>query len=144
MQRVVGRILVCCLLLASFAACSSGPAAPTGGLDGTWSGTLTDSASGSGTAQLVLTQTSAGVSGTFVIAFPDASRNRSGTAGGTLAASVLVLTLSPSAPLACSPGVTLSGTISATATIVGNRMTGTYSSFTCGGAIGGTIDVTRR
>lgn len=140
----LGRILVCCAWLASFSACSSGPAAPSGALDGTWSGTLSDSAAGAGTAKLVLTQMSAGVSGTFAVTFPDATQNRVGTVGGTMAASVLVLTLTPSAPLACSPTVTLSGTMSATMTVAGNRMTGTYSSFTCGGAIGGAIDVTRQ
>jgi hypothetical protein len=138
-----GRILICCAWLASFSACSSGPAAPSGALDGVWSGTLSDGASGAGSATLVLTQMSAGVSGTFAITLPDA-QNRAGRVGGTVAASVLVLTLTPSTPLACSPTVTLSGTMSATMTVTGNRMTGTYSSFTCGGAIGGAIDITRQ
>lgn len=144
MHRALWRIVVCGVVLVSLAACSSGPAAPSGGLDGTWLGTMTDSVSGPGTLKLVLTQTSAGVAGTFVLAFADVSQNRSGAAGGTLAASVLVMTLTPTAPLVCSPGVTLSGTVSTTMTVSGNRMTGTYSAFTCGGAIGGNIDVTHQ
>ena len=144
MNRVLRRILGCCLL-ASLPACSSSPAAPSvGGLDGNWSGSVKDSVAGPGTARFVLSQTGAGVSGTFALTFSAIPGDRIGTAGGTLAASVVILALVPSAPLVCSPTVTLSGAMSATMTIVGDRMTGTYSSFTCGGAIGGTIEVTRQ
>lgn len=136
--------MACCVWLATLAGCSSGPAAPSSLLDGTWSGTFSDSGSGAGSAKLVLTQTAAGVAGTFAITFSDATKDRSGTVGGTVAASLLVLTLSPSAPVVCSPTVTLSGTLSATLTVAGNRMTGTYSSFTCGGAAGGSVDIARQ
>lgn len=144
MSRTLWRIVVCGALLLPVAACSSGPVAPSGGFDGTWLGTLSDSASGSGSVKLVLSQAAAGVSGTFAITFADSSQNRSGTAGGTAAAPLLVLSLVPAAPLVCSGGVTLTGTLSATMTMSGNRMSGSYSSFTCGGAIGGTLDVSRQ
>lgn len=141
MHRVIG-LLVCCAWLWC-GACSSPPSAPSGALDGTWAGTMTGDASDSAVVTLVLAQTGAGVSGTFAITRPSAA-DRTGVVTGTLAAPVVLLTFSSPMPLVCSPTVTLSGALSATMTLNGSRMTGTYSAFTCGGAIGGSIDLTRR
>jgi hypothetical protein len=104
---------------------------------------MTGDASDSAVVTLVLAQTGAGVSGTFAITRPSAA-DRTGVVTGTLAAPVVLLTFSSPMPLVCSPTVTLSGALSATMTLNGSRMTGTYSAFTCGGAIGGSIDLTRR
>jgi hypothetical protein len=144
MLRVLWNAAILIVLLTSAPACSSGPTTPSGEAAGTWVGTVSDSVAGSGAVTLVLSQQAAGVSGTFSLTFTDASRNRAGAAAGTLAAAVMSLTLTPSSVVVCSPSVTLSGAIGATMTIAGGRMSGTYSSFTCGGAVGGTMDLTRQ
>jgi len=140
MHRVIGFLVCCAWLLCG--ACSPQPSSPSGALDGTWAGTMTGDGSEAGGVTLVLAQTGAGVSGTFVMTRPSAP-DRTGVVTGTLAAPVVLLTFASPAPLVCSPTVTLSGTLSATMTLNGSRMTGTYSAFTCGGAVGGTIDLTR-
>ncbi len=122
---------------------TSSPAAPAAPLTGTWSGTVTDSAGGRGSARLVLTQTGQGLAGSFAMTFQDRAFDRSGSASGTVLASTISLLLAPSDPIVCSPSVTLSGTFSAALTVRGTRLTGTYSRFTCGGVDAGSLDVAR-
>jgi hypothetical protein len=133
-------IAIACLVAA---ACGSNVATPSGSLSGAWSGPIAGDASAIGTARLLLTQTGSGIAGSFTTTYPDARQNRSGTAGGTVVSNVVTMALTPSGPLQCAGGITLSGTLSATLTLVADRLTGTYSGLTCGGAVGGTVDLGR-
>jgi hypothetical protein len=63
---------------------------------------------------------------------------------GSLSGAAISLFLAPAAPLVCSPGVTLSGTLAVSGTVTGDRLTGRYVILTCDGATGGTIDVTKQ
>jgi hypothetical protein len=139
-MRRLGRILSCGVLVL-WAGCSSSPEAPSGALDGTWSGTMTGD--GGGGITLVLAQNGAGIAGTFQWRSTDGTQTRAGEAGGTLAGSVLSLSLSGT-PLVCPGGITLSGVVSATVTVNGSRMAGSYAAFTCGGAAAGTVEVARQ
>jgi hypothetical protein len=140
------HIAICAIVVFALAGCEkSSPTEPSGNLAGTWSGPITGTAAGDGTAQLVLTQTGNGVAGTYTLVYPDASKNQAGVAGGTLVGSTLTLTLTPDAPLACSASVTLSGTMSATLTMsAADRLEGSYAAFTCGGAVSGSLTLQHR
>ena len=132
------------LVIAAFAtACGGAPTTPTPTfpLAGTWVGQMTDSV-GTGTLTMVLTQSGPGVSGTFVVSSSTAALVASGAAGGTANGAALSLFLTPSAPLVCSPTLTLTGTLGASLTVAGRRMTGQYFVAGCGGGRAGTVDVT--
>jgi hypothetical protein len=58
-----------------------------------------------------------------------------GSLSGTVTGSSLSVTLSPSDPLTCPFQVT--------ATVNGNRITGTYAAFNCTVALSGSISLTR-
>jgi hypothetical protein len=137
------RQLMVATAIVGVAACGSDVSSPSGSLTGAWSGPITGEASVTGSARVVLTQTGSGVAGTFTTAYADATLDRSGSTGGTLVSNVLTMTLTPGTPLACGGGVTLSGTLSATLTVAADRLTGSYSGLTCGGATGGTLDLRR-
>ena len=98
---------------------------------------------GVGTMRFEIAQSGPGLSGTFALTTADSSLTRSGSVTGGVVGALVNLTFAPVSAIVCSPTVTLSGVLSATMTSAGDRMTGTYSSFTCGSAIGGTVDVRR-
>jgi hypothetical protein len=142
------RVAVVLLAVVLVAACDDGPAAPgapaapDGPFVGTWAGTIVDSAAGTGTARLVLTQ-STGISGTFTVTFTNSAFDRAGTVSGTAnmaTATSAPLFLTPSAPLSCGLG----GTIAVTASVSGARLTGNYSALACSGAVTGTLDLSRQ
>jgi hypothetical protein len=137
--------VICAIAILALAGCEkSSPTDPSGTLAGNWSGPIAGTAAGDATAQIALTQTGAGVTGTYTLAYTDASKNQSGVAGGTLAGTTLALTLTPAQPLVCG-SATLSGTMSATLTLSApDRLEGSYAAFVCGGAIGGSIALQRQ
>ena len=124
-------------------ACGDGPAAPGGPFNGTWSGAIADGAAGAGTARLVLTQSGAGVSGTFTTSFADGAFDRAGSVSGTASSTAASLALTPGTPVVCS-GFSLTGTMAGTVTVSGTRMTGTYAVLACSGAVNGTLDLARQ
>ena len=65
----------------------------------------------------------------------DPSAANSGTLSGTIAGSTLSLTLTPSDPRTCP--------FDLTATVSGNRITGTYAAFNCTVPVSGAIDLAR-
>lgn len=131
--------VVVCLLTA--AACGDETTSPSGVLTGAWSGTVVDSVSGSGAARLVLEQRAASISGTFTTTFGGVV-SREGAVSGSANGPIATLFFMPPTLLVCGPGVTLSGTLAITLTLSGSRLAGTYSGFTCGGALSGTLDLT--
>ena len=120
------------------------PAAPGGTLTGTWSGAVVDPVSGTGTMTLTMIQTGAGVGGTWSTSLESNPSMKGGSAGGSTAGSLASLFLTPTTSIVCESGMTLSGTLNVTATLAGNRLTGTYLVLTCNSATSGTIDLTRQ
>jgi len=135
------RVAVALLAVVLAAACDDNPVAPGGPFLGTWAGPVMDSAAGAGLAQLVLTQSGAGVSGTFTMTFSSSVFDRSGTVSGTaMTTTAASMFLTPSTSLPCG----LSGTMGANVSISGTKLTGNYSAVACSGAVTGTLDLTRQ
>jgi hypothetical protein len=124
-------------------ACDDNPAAPTGGLDGTWRGTMTRGAV-TGTTTWQLTQSGAGVTGTWSADLEGQAFDQSGTVSGTVTASTASLFLQPGSPVVCGSGATLSGTLAMNGSLSGDRLTGDYVVLTCGVADTGRIEVNRQ
>ena len=100
------------------------PSAPVS-LTGTWTGTLQSTISGTGTARVTFAQSGSSLAGTWSVAATSVAAANGG----------LSVTLSPSDPLTCPFQVT--------ATVNGNRITGTYAAFNCTVALSGSISLTR-
>lgn len=139
-----GRMRVAmAVVLALVAGCSDAPAAPGGPFEGSWFGPFVDSAGGAGTARLVLTQSGAGLSGTFTMALtnPPNSADQVGTVSGTTTTKTTAsIFLKPSTPLSCG----LSGTMGGAVSLSGLKLTGNFSAVTCTGAVTGTLDLARQ
>jgi hypothetical protein len=118
------------------------PTQPASGLDGAWHGTITRGAM-AGTIALLLTQSGAGVTGTWTADLDGLAFDQTGSAGGTVTGPTVSLFLSPATPLTCASGATLSGTLAMNGTIAGDRLTGDYVVFACDSVATGRIDVTR-
>lgn len=146
MMRRDARAWLCGIALLILPACGKTATQPSGSVTGTWTGALPGLSTDVGVVRLVLAQSGAAVTGTFTTTFPNASTNQSGSAGGTLQGSVLTLALTPSAPLVCSASLTLTGTLTFTFTLTNgtDRLTGTYSGFTCGGSVGAGVELDRQ
>jgi hypothetical protein len=129
-------------VLAAAGCGATNPAAPTGTLTGTWTGVLTRG-SDSGPTEWRLSQNGAAITGTWSVDFAGSTHDASGAAGGTIIGAAVSLFLAPSAELDCGSGVTLSGTLSINGTAAGDRITGTYVTFTCDGVETGNVDVSR-
>jgi hypothetical protein len=140
MSKCVGAGLLTAVLAGG---CSDGPAAPGGPFNATWSGVIVDSAAGAGTARLALTQSGAGLSGTYTTSFSDAAFDRAGSVSGTATSTAASVSLTPGTPVACA-GFTLSGTMGGTVAVTGARLTGNYVALACNGAVSGTLDLTRQ
>jgi len=143
MSRMLAKRCAVLAMVVTIGACGDSPTAPSGGIAGVWVGTMTGWP-GVATIRFEVVESGPGVSGTFTLTLPDPSLNRSGSVTGLVSGALVNLTFTPASALVCSPTVTLSGALSATMTSTGERMTGSYSSFTCGSAIAGTIDVQRQ
>jgi hypothetical protein len=137
------RCVIATLSIAVMIGCGPPPAGPTDPLSGRWSGAIVDRAAGTGVLQLDLTQSQGAVTGSWIATFSSGGPNGSGTVGGTLGGSNLLLSLVPQTMLACAGGVKLSGTITLVGSVDADHLKGTYSAFTCGGAAAGTVDLTR-
>lgn len=128
-------------------ACGAGPGAPTPiTVTGTWSGTIVDSASGQGTAQLVMTESQKQVTGTWTTRFADGAETRGSVSGGLLT-TLYVLALARDTPVQCSASALLrgTGTIVLDASLNGaNRLSGSYSATLCDEVRLGTIDLARQ
>ena len=122
--------------------CGDSPSEPTSDLDGTWRGTITRAAA-AGTITLQMTQSGAGVTGTWSADLDGVAFDQSGAIGGTVAGSSASLFLTPSSALACSTSSTLSGTLTMNGSFGGDRLTGNYVVFTCDGVDTGRIEVVR-
>lgn len=118
------------------------PMEPTFGLDGAWRGTITRGAT-AGTITLRLTQSGAGITGTWTADLDGLAFDQTGSTGGTVAGSTVSLFLTPETPLTCASGATLSGTLAMNGSLAGDRLTGDYVVFACDSAAAGRIDVTR-
>jgi hypothetical protein len=143
MSRLLAERMAVLVMAITLGACGDSPTAPSAGITGVWVGTMTGWP-GVGTMRFEVTERGPGVSGTFTLTLPDPSLHRSGSVTGLVSGALVNLTFTPVSALVCSSTVTLSGALSATMTSTGERMTGSYSSFTCGSAIGGAIDVQRQ
>ena len=118
------------------------PTEPASGVDGAWRGTITRGAV-AGTITMQLTQSGAGVTGTWTADLGGLEFDQSGSAGGTVAGSTVSLFLSPEAPLTCASGTTLSGTLALNGSVTGDRLVGDSVVFACNSAVTGRIDMTR-
>jgi PEGA domain len=111
------------------AASANDPAAAT--LSGNYTGNVQDSRGGGGAVTLTLTHSTSYVTGTWHGPEP-VWRALNGTVNG----GVIAATLLPSQSTACP--------YSLSATVVGSRITGMFSSFNCPAPVSGTVDLTRR
>jgi hypothetical protein len=140
-------LVAVCLMLLS--ACDERPpTAPTPPaliVEGRWTGIMADRSAGSGSVEVVLNGSSGVGTGTFSLAFPDASANLQG----------LVLARTQEAPaIDLSINVTTNARdctgapglfYSARLTLNGNRMSGTYEpAIGCPLLQGGSLELTRR
>jgi hypothetical protein len=139
-------MLVCSLAVIAGCQGRPGPIAPGPGisLSGTWSGTAIDSEAGEGTVRWVMTHAETGVSGSFTSTFPDPAFSTSGTLAGVITGTGATVFLMPAQPLVCSPVFSVTGTIYVSLAIGADRITGSYSTFTCVGGRAGTLVLTRQ
>ena len=119
---------------------SSAPTSPsTQSIAGTWSGSIintTPAGQPNGNVVLTLAQTGSTLSGTWSTTYPTSpSSNNAGTLTGSLSGSGASFTLSPSNPTLCP--------YSATATVTGSSMAGTFAAFNCTIAVAGSFSVTK-
>ena len=120
---------------------SSAPTSPsTQSIAGNWTGAIINTVPAgqpNGNVVFTLAQTGSNLSGTWSTTYASSpSSNNAGTLTGSLSGSGGTFTLSPSNPTLCP--------YSATSTISGNSMTGTFSAFNCTIAIAGSFSVTKR
>ena len=132
-------IVVASLVMA--AGCAPSMSAPsTASFAGTWVGSVNPTGAATGRLQLTLTQSGSQLTGTWVITFPNASQNSSGTvSGGVTNGSTMSADLqSGGIPTSCPS--TVSGTLNATAT----EVTGTFASVLCGGGFSTSISLSKQ
>jgi hypothetical protein len=145
---MIGKACILLVVAALATDCGSSPTSPGAGdvadFRGTWTGTLVDDTGAKATMTLDLKQTGPSVAGTFVSASTSGAVAGAGTTSGTASGSTVVIFLTRSAPVVCvSPALTLSGSVSATLTLANQKLTGRYTTLTCTGAAGGTIELSR-
>jgi hypothetical protein len=103
----------------------------TGPFTGTWTGSINPTFTTAGTLQLVLTQSSSQVTGTWTLTLSNASQNDNGSVSGTISGSSLSANLQPGVPTNCSE--TVSATLNGS-----TQLTGTMASNVCSGGFGST------
>lgn len=142
-SSVLCTAVMACVLIGGVSGCGRDtPAEPTSALDGTWRGTITRNGV-AGTITLQLTQSGAGVTGTWTADLDGLALDQTGSIGGTLTGPTLALFLSPTTPLVCGSGRTLSGTLAMTGSFDSDRLAGDYLVFGCESVATGRIEVTR-
>ncbi|HMF61312.1 MAG TPA: hypothetical protein VK595_13120 [Vicinamibacterales bacterium] len=129
------KLIPLALLLALAACGSSSPTAPSVlQLAGTWKGTISDAAvPGSGPAQMTIAQTGSALSGSWNATGPFSTNT--GQFTGNVSAASVVMTVTSSVSGSCP--LTLNGTVN------GAQMTGTYATFNCTSAGGGSFSLTK-
>ena len=136
--------LVAVLVLCASSGCRKNPnTTPDGVVEGRWSGRIVDAVSGDGDLTLEISQMFNTLNGTWSATFAGGASTTSGTAGGVVTASTVTLFLTPTAATSCGLAGTLSGTLTVTAALAANRLTGSYVVLTCTGSSSGTVDVAR-
>jgi hypothetical protein len=120
------------------------PLAPTPQIEGAWSGTISHRVAVHGRATLAIAQSGAAVTGTWSADFDGATFDARGSIGGTVTATSLSLFLTPDVPHDCGSGETLTGTLALTASVRGDRLTGSYLGFACEGVESGEMDLMRQ
>ena len=127
--------LLLVIALAPLAACDSddNPMAPSNPLTGTWTGTIDDNTGGMGTARVTLNQSGSTLTGTWATSLPGSDNG--GSLTGSVNGSALSIVLDTSDPTSCP--------FNLTATVNGNRMTGTYAAFNCSIVVTGSLDLTK-
>ena len=106
-------------------------------LTGTWTGTIKDSVTGTGTALCTFSQTRTNVSGTWQFTFQNPVNNSGGSLSGNAGDPEIALTLFAAQSRACSY------------TVAANfdddyHFTGTYTAFDCALLPNGSLDITRQ
>jgi hypothetical protein len=140
-------LIAACVVLMS--ACDEGPPTtptpPSLVVEGRWTGTMTDRSAGSGSIEVVLNGSNELGTGTFSLAFPDASANLQGLVlARTNGAPVIDLSINLTTnarDCTGAPGLFYAARL----TLNANRMTGTYEpSIGCALLRGGSLELTRR
>ena len=122
-------------VLALMSGCKSATAPVS--LTGTWTGTISSSALGSGTTTIGLVESSAGVlTGTWTVSYPS-QPNASGSLTGSFDGSGITATLTPSVPSQCPYNLT--GQLKGSTSITAN-----YAAFNCTVAVSGAIAINKQ
>ena len=137
--NVVKLFTVVALALIVSACSGDSPTSPTGSstasVQGTWSGTITNSEyGGRGPARVTVSQTGSSLSGTWYAMGPYGAD--SGSLTGSVSGSAVSITLSPSDPTNCPTKVT--------AIVSGTSMSGTYAAFNCAAPLSGGVTLTKQ
>ena len=137
MNRLIPALVATTLFFA--AACST-PSTPT--VTGQWSGTIADSAAGSGTLQATIAQSGSQLTGTWTSAFANASNG--GTVSGNLSGSTVSLTLTPGNSPTCA--ISLTTTVLYLSPMLATQpvIAGPYASVNCGAAVTGSLTLTEQ
>lgn len=120
--------------------CGSNPVEPddVDPFAGNWSGTLIDTARGTGTLTMALSEGLAGVNGSWKLTL--AQQTIDGRAVAVANAPPGVTVTKPTASLTCPSG----GVIAMAVTFSGKHMTGTHTALACEGLASGTFDLTKQ
>jgi hypothetical protein len=116
---------------------TSNTSSPFGSLSGNFTGSIQDSAAGTGTVRGTLSQSGTSISGTLQTFFANPNNNNSGTVSGTVNGTSVTLVFTSSVPTACPFNITLTQTSN-------TQLSGTYAAFNCTVAVGGTVSITRQ
>ena len=144
------------LLLALASGCSTTPTAPTPGVprgprSGTWAGTVTDAANGSGALRVQLEELVVGtaqslLSGTWTTTYSDATKNGSGEVSGSVSGTAVQVILRRAVPLSCAnPGpvpAVYGSYFSLNLATAGSTISGPYDFQTCTTAVRGALTLT--
>lgn len=152
--RLMVSILVLGLTGAACGSSTSGSAtAPSpSSRTGVWTGTVSDSANGTGALRLVLedrplNSAESFITGSWTTTFDDATKNGEGTFSGGINGTRGFLSLGPSRSPACTPAAVVLGTVgtytAGALTVDNNAIRGPYSFSTCSGTVTGTLEVRR-
>lgn len=151
------RFAALILVVALGPACADNATAPTpigggtGARSGTWTGTFTDAASGTGTLRVDLSETAVGdlglLAGSWTATFTSGAAAATGDVTGAITGSIVQITLRRAVPLPCAvPGAlpALNGAFIATSlALAGGAISGPYVYQACGGPAAGTLELRR-
>jgi hypothetical protein len=136
------RILTAILMTLVLCGCHS-HTGPSDMVTGNWKGTIVDAVSGTGTFEATIDRKGPGISGTWSARFQTGGEQRSGSLGGTLVDTKLVIVFSYNPPMVCANGATIESTMAFEGTLRADAWSGSYVTLTCSNVRTGSIDVTR-